>query len=125
MFEADVFAQTEEQYVILLKTNEFTSVFRVLESKLERTLLIWQSFEKHEDATFVMWLLYVRVGSKNTPKSLADETGFKRFPRKESVGVGSSLFNCCLVPTRRNFVLSGFISSSFSQHQVATSCKSF
>ena len=57
MFEADVFAQTEEQYVILLKTNEFTSMFRVLESKLERTLLIWQSLEKQEDATFVMWLL--------------------------------------------------------------------
>ena len=125
MFEADVFAQTEEQYVILLKTNEFTSVFRVLESKLERTLLIWQSFEKHEDATFVMWLLYVRLGSKYTPKSLADGTGFKRFPKKESDGVGSSLFNCCLVPISRNLVLSGFISNSFSQHQVATSCKSF
>ena len=57
MFEADVFAQTEEQYVILLKTNEFTSMFRVLELKLERTLLIWQSLEKQEDAVFAMWLL--------------------------------------------------------------------
>ena len=85
MFEADVIAQTEEQYTSFCwkPMTEFTSMFRVLESKLDRTLLIWQSLEKQEDATFATWLLYVRLGYKDTPKSLANGTGFTRFPKNE------------------------------------------
>ena len=46
---------------------KFISKFKVLWSKLERTLLIWQSIEKQGDATFAMWLLYIRLGSRGTP----------------------------------------------------------
>jgi len=59
MFEDDVFAQKVEQYSILLKTRDSMSISKVLASKLDLTLFIWQSLEKHEDTTLEIhvWLL--------------------------------------------------------------------
>ena len=57
LFEDDVFAQTVEQYSILLKTRDLMSISKVLASKLDLTLFIWQSLEKHEDTTLEIWLL--------------------------------------------------------------------
>ena len=45
MFEDDMFAQTVEQYSILLKTRDLMSISKVLASKLDLTLFIWQSLE--------------------------------------------------------------------------------
>ena len=56
MFEDDLFAQTVEQYSILLKTRDLMSISKVLASKLDLTLFIWQSLEKHEDTTLEIWL---------------------------------------------------------------------
>ena len=62
-----------------------------------------------------------------TPKSLADSIGFNFAPRNEMLGFCGSLLNICLVPRKRSFVLSGFMSKWFSRHHWATlrrSCSS-
>ena len=93
-------------------------------SKLFFTRLIWHSFAIQEETTLEMWQSYVRWESKVIPKSFADATGSKEFPRKGTTGGEGNLFLDCLVPMSINLVLSGFINSWFSQNQAATRSRS-
>ena len=55
-----------------------------------------------------------------TPKSLAASIGFNLELRNGMLGFCGSLLKVCVVPRKRNLVLSGFMSKWFSHHQWAT-----
>ena len=66
----------------------------------------------------------VRWRSKVTPRSFAYGTGRRGFFKNGSGMSIASVFNNWRVPTSKNFVFSGLINNSFSQHLVATLLRS-
>ena len=65
-----------------------------------------------------MWLLNVRLKSRITPRSLADDSGISCCPRKGTLTSGS-FDTSWHVSKNTSLVLSGFMSRKFAQHQAA------
>ena len=80
-------------------------------SKLSFTLLIWHSFEVHEEISVLIRSLYVRCESTITPKSFALNTGLISLLKNERVIVSGSFFDNWGVPITRNLVLPGLTDS--------------
>ena len=98
-------------------------VHRVFLSKLFFTVYLTKfghaRWSKLMDALVMVKLLSIII-----PRSFPLETGVITFPKKEIEISLRSLRSSCCVPTIRNLVFSGLISSWFLQHQAATRLKS-
>lgn len=79
---SEVLPQKLQQWYSLLKTTALIPIVKVVESKACLTRLIWPRRAIQLDTVEAMWSLYVKQGSRITPKYLATAAGLIFFPNK-------------------------------------------